>query len=240
MTKAKTIINVVLVVMIIAAIAGFSIACGSQEVAPEETGGTEEQVEETTEAVQTAEVEETGEVTEEETAEATEEETEEVAAETSGDCPPATTVKVESTNGAYADRMPITWDSIGSQAASLSHSTNNTGLFIYIANFETSENLKDVALSDGQAVIQFTVTVTGEGDPVPVSVGKYNVKEWVDNYVSAGIRLTGGTTLSISTSDISTADFEITSVTDTEICGKFNIDEKWTKMSGEFKVPVVK
>ena len=163
---------------------------------------------------------------------------EEATAETAGECPDATSVSIESTNGAYSDHMPISWDSIGSQSANLSHSTNNTGVFIYIANFETSENLKDVELSDGQAVLQFTLTVTGQGDPVPVSLGSYNVKEWVDNYVNIGIRLSGGTTVSISNASVNTGDFEITSVTDTEICGKFNIDEKWTKMSGEFKVPI--
>lgn len=231
MAKMKTILNVALIVLIVAVLAGFSIACGSQETAGQETQA-EENAEETTAAAQITESET---VAEAETVAETEEETDTQAA---GECPSATSATVESTNGAYTDNMPISWDSIGSQSASLSHSTNNTAVFIYIANFETSENLEDVVLSDGQAVIQFTLTVPGEGDPVPVTIGKYNVKEWIDNYVNIGIRLTGGTTLTISSTDTSTGDFEITSVTDTEICGKFNIDEKWTKMSGEFKVPI--
>jgi len=224
MMKPKTIMNAVFIILIIASLSVFSVACGSQESAIQETQAASEQpaAEDTTTSAQTAETEAP----------------EETAAETAGECPTETSVSVESTNGAYSDHMPISWDSIGSQSANLSHSTNNTGVFIYIANFETSENLKDVELSDGQAVIQFTLTVTGQGDPVPVSVGSYNVKEWVDNYVNIGIRLSGGTTVSISNADVSTGDFEITSVTDTEICGNFNIDEKWTKMSGEFKVPI--
>ncbi|MBN1298678.1 MAG: hypothetical protein JW997_03210 [Actinobacteria bacterium] len=222
----KKILNLVLIIFIITALAGFSFACGAQESAGEESQAAEEQAEETTAAA--------------EDTTAAEETKDETVAQAAGECPAATSVQLESTNGAYSDRMPISWDSIGAQQAYLSHSTNNTGLFIYIANFETTENLKDVALSEGQAVLQFTVTVVGEGDPVPVSVGTYNVKEWVDNYVSAGIRLTGGTTVSLSNSSIDTAEFEITSVSDTEICGKFSITEKWTKMSGEFKVPVMK
>ncbi len=219
MMKPKTIMNAVFIILIIASLSIFSVACGSQESAIQETQASEQPAaEDTTTSAQAAETE--------------------APEETAGECPAATSVSVESTNGAYSDHMPISWDSMGSQSANLSHSTNNTGVFIYIANFETSENLKDVELSDGQAVIQFTLTVTGQGDPVPVSVGSYNVKEWVDNYVNIGIRLSGGTTVSISSSDVSTGDFEITSVTDTEICGKFNIDEKWTKMSGEFKVPI--
>jgi len=220
MAGMKKIINLVLVIFVIASLASLAIACGKQGTVPTETQATEQQIEETTAPAETTSAE--------------------AAAQESGECPSLTSVKVESTNGAYVDRMPISWDSIGTQAAYLSHSTNKTAVFIYIANFETSENLKDVALSDGQAVIQFTLTVAGEGDPVPVSVGKYNVDEWIDNYASAGIRLTGGSTLSISTADIASSDFEITSVTETEICGKFNIDEKWTKMSGEFKVSIVK
>jgi len=233
MAKMKTILNVALIVLIVAALAGFSIACGSQETTGQETQE-EENAEETTAAAQTTESETAAEA---ETVAETEEET---GTQAAGECPSATSATVKSTNGAYTDNMPISWDSIGSQSASLSHSTNNTAVFIYIANFETSENLEDVVLSDGQAVIQFTLTVPGEGDPVPVTIGKYNVKEWVGNYVNIGIRLTGGTTLTISSTDTSTGDFEITSVTDTEICGKFNIDEKWTKMSGEFKVPISK
>jgi len=221
MAKMKTMASIIMVIIIIAALTSFSLACGNQDISEAGAQASEEQAEETT-AAQATEAEAVTETT----------------AQASGECPSATSVKVESTNGAYSDRMPISWDSVGSQAAFLSHSTNNTGVFIYIANFETSENLKDVAISDGQAVIQFTLTVAGEGETVPVSVGQYNVKEWIDNYVSAGIRLTGGSTLSISTADTSSGDFEITSVTDTEICGKFNIDEKWTKMSGEFKVPI--
>ncbi len=223
MVKTKTVLSTILIVLILAALTVFSVACGKQAPAEQQATVTASDAE-TAAETQAAETETAA----------------ETAAQTAGVCPSATSVVVESTSGAYSDRMPISWDTIGSQSAYLSHSTNNTAVFIYIANFETSENLGNVALADGQAVIQFVLTVKGEGDPVPVSVGKYNVKEWVDNYVTAGIRLTGGSTSTISSSSVSTGDFEITSVTETEICGKFNIDEKWTKMSGEFKVPVLK
>ncbi len=224
MVKVKAVISIVMVVAVIAVLSSISIACGNQKAEVQQTQKSDEVVDEITSAAQTAETQ---------TVQGT-------VAQASGECPAATSVNVESTNGAYKDRMPISWDKIGSQSAYITNSTNNTGVFIYIANFETSENLKDVSLSDGQALIQFTLTVKGQGDPVPISVGKYNVREWVDNYVSTGIRLTGGTTVTVSSADTTNGDFEITSVTDTEICGKFNIDEKWTKMTGEFKVPIVK
>ncbi|MDD3777260.1 MAG: hypothetical protein PHN32_06610 [Actinomycetota bacterium] len=235
MAKVKTVANLMLVIFVIAVLAVFAAACGNSSTSTAQTASPVQETEPeiTSEQTEAAEPE----TMVEETEPAEEPAPEEV--QESGECPSSTTVSVESTNGAYADRAPISWDLIGTQAATISNSTNNTGLFIYIANFETSENLKDVALSDGQAVLQFTVNVVGEGDPVPVSLGSYNVKEWVDNYASASIRLTGGTTLSVSTADTTIGEFEITSVTDTEVCGKFNIEEKWTKMSGEFKVPIM-
>ncbi|RPJ73382.1 MAG: hypothetical protein EHM20_12320 [Alphaproteobacteria bacterium] len=63
MVKMKTIINAVLVVLLIAALASFSIACGKQETAKQETQAVEEQVEETTAIVQTTEAEMVAETT---------------------------------------------------------------------------------------------------------------------------------------------------------------------------------
>jgi len=222
----KKMITMMLVVFIVAALMILAVSCGSPNTSTAETKAAEQENEETAAAVETTAAVET--------------KAAEAVTEAARDCPSSTSVKVESTNGAYEDRMPINWETIGSQAAYLSNTQNNTGLFIYIANFETSENLKEVDISDGQAMIEFVASIPGEGDPVPVSIGKYNVIEWVDTYVSANIILSGGSKLQIYTTEVETGDFEITSVTDTEICGKFNIDEKWTKMSGEFKVPIVK
>ncbi|MDZ4131927.1 MAG: hypothetical protein U1E11_02210 [Dethiobacteria bacterium] len=156
-----------------------------------------------------------------------------------GDCPAATSVTVESTNGAYADREPISWDTLGSQAAYVNRSTGNVGVSVCIANFETSENLKTVALGNGQAVIVFSMRVRAEGPAVPIQTGIYDLLSFDDSdlYVAPTIRLSGGSTLQISIHNLNEAEFEITSVTDEEICGKFTIDEKWTKMSGEFRVP---
>lgn len=218
--KKMLAVKITLIALLAIVALSFSVACGSKEAATQETSK-EVLTEETT------------------TTAAVESETTKEEAQPAGECPAATSVKVESTNGAYESREPISWDKIGTQSATISHSTNTTAVYIYIANFDTSEDLKDVSLSDGQAIIKFTVTVKGEGETVPVSVGKYNVKEWTDNYIEAGIRLSEGSTLQIAASSVSSGDFEITSVTDNEICGKFNIDENWTKMSGEFKVPVV-
>src|SRR5665811_1941112 len=61
MTKRKTVINAVLVVLIIATLAGFSIACGKQGPAEQQTQVSEEQLEETTATVQVTEAETTAE-----------------------------------------------------------------------------------------------------------------------------------------------------------------------------------
>ncbi len=156
-----------------------------------------------------------------------------------GDCPAVSSVSVESTNGAYADREPISWDTLGSQTAYVSRSTGNAGVSVCIANFETSENLKTVALGDGQAVVLFSMRVRAEGPAVPIQTGIYDLMSFDDSdlYVAPTIRLSGGSAVQISIHNLTVAEFEITSITDEEICGKFNIDEKWTKMSGEFRVP---
>lgn len=159
--------------------------------------------------------------------------------QSAGDCPAVTSVSVESTNGAYSEREPISWGSPGSQAAYVSRSTGSAAVSVCIANFETSENLKTVALGDGQAVILFSMRVRAEGPAVPIQTGIYDLMSFDDSdlYVAPTIRLSGGSAVQISIHNLTVAEFEITAVTDKEICGKFNIDEKWTKMSGEFRVP---
>lgn len=161
-------------------------------------------------------------------------------AQPAGDCPAATSVSIESTNGAYADREPISWSSLGAQEAYVSRSFGTTTLSICIANFETSENLKDAALSDGQAVLVLFARVRGEGNEVPITAGDYAMKDADNNdlHVTPTIRLSGGSTLQFSVHEMDVSDFEITSITDSEVCGKFEIVEKWTKASGEFKVPI--
>ena len=117
-----------------------------------------------------------------------------------GVCPAVTNVSVESTNGAYADREPISWDTLGSQAAYVSRSTGNAGVSVCIANFETSENLKTVALGDGQAVIVFSMRVRAEGPAVPIQTGIYDLMSFDDSdlYVAPTIRLSDGSAVQIS------------------------------------------
>jgi Leucine-rich repeat (LRR) protein len=61
MVKMKTVISAVLVVLLIAALASFSIACGKQETVEQQIQVSEEQLEETTATVQVTEAETTAE-----------------------------------------------------------------------------------------------------------------------------------------------------------------------------------
>lgn len=176
--------------------------------------------------------------TTDEAAEAGEESSEE-AAEAGGAA--VTKVAVTSTNGAYADREPISWDSLGSQAAYIGGSYATTSVNIYIANFETADNLKDYKPGDGEAMLHFSLRIRGEGNDVPVETGVYDLKSYdeSDLHVTPKIVL-NGTAVQISVHDLTVAEFEVTEITETAISGTFNIEEKWTNMSGEFSVPIVR
>lgn len=164
------------------------------------------------------------------------------ADENAGDCPDATSVSIASTNGAYASRQPIGWNNIGTQEAYVSRSYGTTSVDIYIANFTTSEGLKKYKPSDGESVLHFQLRIRGEGNEVAIEIGEYNLKDYdaSDLHVTPKILLSGGSALQISTHDINSSEFVVTGLSDTQICGTFNVDEKWTQMSGTFVVPFVK
>ncbi len=159
--------------------------------------------------------------------------------ETSGNCPAATNISIESTNGAYTEREPLSWDILGSQEAHVSRSYGTASINIYIANFNTSESLKDFKPEDGQAILSFALRIRGDSEAVPLETGVYDLLSYDDNdlFVTPKIILSGGSAVQISTNNINSAEFEITDITELEICGKFMIDEKWTRMNGEFRVP---
>ncbi len=153
----------------------------------------------------------------------------------------ATKVTVESTNGAYADREPINWDSLGSQAAFVSGTFGTTSVNIYIANFETNEKLKDYKPGDGEAMLHFPIHIKGDGNDVPIETGVYDLIRDAESvrFVEPKIVL-NGSAVQISVHSLTLADFEITAVSHDSISGTFNIEEKWTKMSGEFTVPIIR
>lgn len=150
-----------------------------------------------------------------------------------------TNLTIDSTNGAYMQRMPIDWDYIGSQKAYVNHSYGNTHLLICIANFESDENLKDVDIGENQAVLVFSLRIREDIAGVPIKTGVYDMFSYdeSDLYVSSRIRLNGGVEAQIAGSSLITSDFEVLTVSENEITGIFNIEDKWTRMSGEFNVP---
>lgn len=225
--KSSIVMAVVLIVLMI-----LTTACGgSTTVVPSDSA--------TKAAAETSPPE--NEVT---TTPATESETNEPANadENTGDCPDTTSVTIASTNGAYESRQPIGWDNIGTQEAYVSRSYGTTSVDIYIANFTTSEGLKSYKPNDGESILHFQLRIRGEGNEVAIELGEYNLKDYdaSDLHVTPKILLSGGSALQISTHDIASSEFVVTGISDTQICGTFNVDEKWTQMSGTFVVPFVK
>lgn len=143
---------------------------------------------------------------------------------------------VESTNGAYPDPA-IDWTSIVTQQAKVLTFSDHSVCTILMANFETTEYLKTVDLEEGQAVIYFTLTQPALSVPV---AGVYDLTLSDGEFTgSASIRLPGGATLMISTSNIVVAELEITGVTADAVTGAFNVEERWTTMAGEFQAPII-
>lgn len=143
---------------------------------------------------------------------------------------------VESTNGGYPDPA-IDWTSIVTQQAKVLELSHYSICTILIANFETTEYLKTVDLEEGQAVIYFTLTQPTVSIPV---AGVYDLTVSDGEFTgSASIRVAGGTTISFSSSNIDVAEVEITGVTADAVTGAFNVQERWTTMTGEFQAPII-
>jgi len=144
---------------------------------------------------------------------------------------------VESTNGAYSDAEFIDWASILTQQVHVSQLTNRSTCTIYMANFETTEPLRTVDLESGQAVIYFTLSQAASSVPV---AGVYDLTVSDGEFTgSASIRLAGGVTVYLSSSNIVAAELEITSATTDAVTGNFNAQDRWTTMTGEFQVPII-
>jgi len=146
-------------------------------------------------------------------------------------------VTLESTNGAYTDAEAIDWSTIVTQQAKVLVFSDHSICTILLANFETSEYLKDVDLEPGQAVVYFTLNQPAESVPV---AGVYDLTVSDMEFTgSASIRVAGGTTVMISTSTIIAAELEIAYVTSEAVTGSFAVQDRWTEMSGEFQAPII-
>lgn len=150
--------------------------------------------------------EEQAEETLQETIEASEDAADNVA-ETTTDEPAAAPLeepwaRVESTNGAYTNlEVPVDWSSIGTQQAFIAEYYDYSSCRIFIANFETGEDLSTLAREPGQGIIKFTLKMPPESDP---QVGIYDLTRTGEDFTGeAGVMVTGGSTVqfAISPSD---------------------------------------
>ncbi len=151
--------------------------------------------------------------------------------------PVEATAEVQSTNGAYTNlEVPVDWSHIGAQQAFVEKFTGYGTCRIFIANFDTDENLKTMAREPGQGIIKFTLRLPADSDPL---VGTYDLTTTGSDFTGeAGVMVTGGSTISFSTSSMTGAFLEITSVTDDMVTGTFQAQDNWTTISGAFQAEI--
>ncbi len=145
--------------------------------------------------------------------------------------------RVESTNGAYTNlEVPVDWSSIGTQQAFIAEYYDYSSCRIFIANFETGEDLSTLAREPGQGIIKFTLRMPPESDP---QVGIYDLTRTGESFTGeAGVMVTGGSTVQFATSSMTDGVLEITSVTDGIVAGTFQLEDNWTVASGAFQAEI--
>jgi len=145
--------------------------------------------------------------------------------------------EVQSTNGGYAGlEVPIDWSHIGAQQAFVDKFTSGSTCRIFIANFDTDESLRNIAREPGQGIIKFTLSLPPDSDPL---VGTYDLTCTGSEFTGeAGVMVTGGSTISFSTSSMTEGVVEITSVTDDMVAGTFQAQDNWTAISGAFQAEI--
>ena len=144
---------------------------------------------------------------------------------------------VESTNGGYTNlEVPVDWSHIGAQQAFVEKFTGYGTCRIFIANFDTDEDLNNMAREPGQGIIKFTLRLPADSDPL---VGTYDLTTTGSDFTGeAGVMVTGGSTISFVASSMTGAAVEITSVTDDMITGTFQAQDNWTSISGAFQAEI--
>ena len=144
---------------------------------------------------------------------------------------------VESASRAYSDSESIDWTSIVTQQARVFTYSDYSLSTILIANFETTEYLKTVDLEPGQAVICITLKQPALSIPV---AGVYDLTICDGEFTgSASVRIAGGVTVLIATSNIVVGEVEITGVTADAVTGAFDVQDSWTTVTGEFQAPII-
>jgi hypothetical protein len=146
-------------------------------------------------------------------------------------------VILESTNGAYTAVDPIDWSEILTQQVQFSEFTDNSVCTIFMANFETEENLRTVELQPGQAVLYFVLTQPAGSVPV---AGVFDLTAMdVDFGGTVSIRVAGGSTVTLSQPATTVGELEILAVTPESVTGIFNVEERWTTASGAFQAEII-
>jgi hypothetical protein len=111
------------------------------------------------------------------------------------------------------------------------------GVTIYLSGvpMASREEFTDKELQPNQGVFNLNLYYNGgEGE---VLSGKYLMAGEGSLMASAGVRIAGGVTLSVSSSE--TSSVEVIARTPTKICGRINLEDNWRTITGEFVADIV-
>ncbi|MHB8883243.1 MAG: hypothetical protein ACYC69_17260 [Thermodesulfovibrionales bacterium] len=159
-------------------------------------------------------------------------------ASAAGKCPEATKVNITSKNGAYPPGL--NWSKIQASVATLDKSIGKTAAYIYIANFPIGGDPLHARPAEGQGILYFGISIADQKQKnIQLRTGKYDLADYSGTAPMRGqadIKVRGGSAVQLNTDNKGT--FEITSATGKEICGTFQLKDKWTSLSGEFRAVV--
>ena len=146
-------------------------------------------------------------------------------------CPASTTVKFTPAE-AKPDEDP-NFDTIAATRAEASQ-PGYVRMFLSTVAMTERDEFRDGELQPGQAVLELGLSYNGEGE---ILSGKYTGDGEGPVGISAGIRITGGTTLTVSMGADSW--IEVVARTPDKICGRFELKDNWRTLTGEFTTAIL-
>jgi len=165
------------------------------------------------------------------------------AAEPDATCPVDTRVSVASRNGAYPQGLD--WSRVEKAIAFRSESLGVTSINVYLSNFyfsaDSYAHLRKLKLGTGQAMVELLlVNQIDEARKVTFDEGVYDFtkpQHEAQRTGVAGIKVEKGTTVQFSY-HYTEGEFVIVEVTENQVCGRFDLKDKFNEVSGEFSAPI--
>jgi hypothetical protein len=156
-------------------------------------------------------------------------------------CLSSATLTVSSRNGAYDSSLD--WHNLDG-IATLRSSHNRETASVYLTNFDLTgvdpEGLATHELGAGQGMLILGLNrqISGQ-EKVALAPGSYDFGKAQGAAAQTGsirIRVPGGKIVSFDKS-YTEGNFELTEITDSKLCGRFTLKDKFSEISGTFSVP---